>query len=177
MKKLITLILLLFTVITFGQKKAIEINGQIKIYNQLPRNWNNIKNFKTVDKATLEGNGFYDVVEPIGLRDNEYKGNIYLDTVNKVYVYNVLTRTQAEIDTLRANKIRELKLVANAKLEETTWYYIRELRLAKGGKNNKPVPTDVINKDMRIYEKTDSLEVVINSLTTYKQIVDFQIKL
>ena len=45
--------------------KAIDINGEIKIYSQLPKSWGNIiGGFNTLSDEEAKEYGFYDVVSP-----------------------------------------------------------------------------------------------------------------
>ena len=45
--------------------KAIDINGNIKIYNQLPKTWGNvIGGFDLLDESEIQAAGFFDLVEP-----------------------------------------------------------------------------------------------------------------
>ena len=45
--------------------KAIDINGEIKIYSKLPKSWGNIiGGFNTLSDEEAKEYGFYDVVSP-----------------------------------------------------------------------------------------------------------------
>ena len=45
--------------------KAIEINGEIKIYNELPQSWGGVMgNFSMLSEEEIKEYGFYDVIIP-----------------------------------------------------------------------------------------------------------------
>ncbi len=96
MKKLLLIIALLISGIAFGQK-AIEINGQIRVFNTLPKVWNNTINFRASTESDLYALGFRDIVQP-NLTQYQKRDTIYMDTVNDVFTYAIKDFTQAEID-------------------------------------------------------------------------------
>ena len=91
-------------------KAKIE-NNKIKVYPNLPTHYGNVLN--GYDKLTErhEKDGFFDVIVPT-LKDNEKKGEIYFDDVNKVFTYPIIVipqKTQSEIETeniLKATNLR-----------------------------------------------------------------------
>lgn len=83
--------------------------------------------------------------------------------------------SRLEEEKIRA--IDELKKSANRKFKETSWYYERENRLAKGGRPAKPVPQPIINADMAIYDAVDAKEIEINNLTTVEEVLAFNLSL
>jgi hypothetical protein len=96
MKKIILTLAILISTITYSQK-AIEINGTIKVYNRLPKVWNNTINFRNANETQLYNLGFRDVVQPT-LSIYQRRGVIYLDSINDVYTYTIIDFTQEEID-------------------------------------------------------------------------------
>ena len=96
MKKLILLTAILISSLTFGQK-AIELNGQIRVFNTLPKVWDNTINFRASTESDLYALGFRDVVQP-NLTQYQRRDTIYMDTINDVFTYAIKDFTQAEID-------------------------------------------------------------------------------
>lgn len=100
MKKIILLIAIIISTLSFGQK-AIEIDGQIKVFNQLPRVWKTetgtYNGLRKADSITIYSYGFRNVVQPI-LTQYQKRGLIYLDTVNDFYTYTIINFTQVEIE-------------------------------------------------------------------------------
>jgi len=96
MKKLILLIAILISGFAFGQK-AINLDGQIRVFNQLPKVWENTINFRASTESDLYTLGFRDVVQPI-LTQYQRRDTIYFDVGNDYFTYAVKDFTQAEID-------------------------------------------------------------------------------
>lgn len=108
MKKLLLIIALLISGIAFGQQ-AIEINGQIKIYNQIPNEWNTpdgvkIVNFRQSTEQERYDLGFRDLIQPT-IGQYQKRDSIYFDSVNDVFTYAVKDFTQSEIDTYDQNQL------------------------------------------------------------------------
>jgi len=78
--------------------KAIEINGQVKVYAQLPKTWNNILNFQKASVEVQQQEGFFDVVRPEYNTETQRLGEIYFDEVNQVFTYPVNDIPQSELD-------------------------------------------------------------------------------
>ena len=99
--------------------KPIEINSKIIIYSELPKVWEN----KTVTSdSQYYVYGFRDVVIP-NIIQNQYLGELYLDRVLDVYTYEVIDRTQTQID--REFYIRKLGLVK--KIDSDTDEFIKSV--------------------------------------------------
>jgi hypothetical protein len=99
--------------------KAIEINSKIIIYNELPKVWEN----KTVTSdSQYYIYGFRDVVIPDTI-ENQYLGELYLDKVLDVYTYEIIDRTQTQIDI--EFSIRKLGLVK--KIDSDTDEFIKSV--------------------------------------------------
>ena len=70
--------------------KAININGQIKLYGRLPKSWGNIiGGFNTISDEEAKEYGFYDVVSPDFDNATQNFGDIYFDEDNEVFTYSV----------------------------------------------------------------------------------------
>ena len=58
--------------------KAIEINGEIKIYNKLPNSWKGVMgNFSKLSDEEIKEYGFYDVIMPSFDNQIEELGNMF----------------------------------------------------------------------------------------------------
>lgn len=78
--------------------KARLENGKIVTYPTLPNIWKNILNFPMSDVETFESEGFYELIEPTFNPQLQHLGELYFDEVNKLFTYQVIDKTQAEID-------------------------------------------------------------------------------
>ena len=110
--------------------RAININGEIKIFNTLPSTWNGKKHymggFASSPVEVLEEEGFYEVVDPQYDPAIEELGDLYLED-NKYY-YTVIQKTWTEtLAELKEQKLKELNSNTRFKLLDTDWYYIRKL--------------------------------------------------
>lgn len=159
-------------------KARKEDGGQIIIYNELPSKFrgvtgNYIGGFHLSDVATLEQEGFFDVLTPSYNHVLEVLSPIYFDEEKKVFTYKVEPNpTLPTIEQAKINKITELKKQTREKLNETDWYYIRELRL-KGTGKIKEVPQHIIKQNDDLYDITDKKEAEINALTDLEAILTF----
>ena len=127
--------------------KAIEINGEIKLFNKLP------KEFKTSNGSLVLGLnekfagdvGFKDVITPEYDYRVQQLSNLRLD--GDVYTYDVVDITFSEtLAELKKGKIKASKLAAEAKLQEIQWYWDREIRT--GGV--RVVPQEIKDLDASI---------------------------
>lgn len=98
MKKILLIIALLISSIAIGQK-AIELNGQIRVFNTLPKVWNNTINFRASTESDLYALGFRDIVKPSITEYQRYGALLPEHLANEVYIYPVIDFTQAEIDS------------------------------------------------------------------------------
>jgi hypothetical protein len=152
--------------------KAIEINGEIKIFNKLP------KEFKTSDGRLILGLnekfagdfGFKDVVTPAYNYLTEELSPIKL--VGDVYTYDVIEKPIKEtLAELKLKKIRELKSKIGERLSATDWYIIRKTD------TNEDIPNNVVDDRNNLRQRNEDLEIEINALTTKKSVVLFEINL
>lgn len=152
--------------------KAIDINGEIKIYSQLPKSWGNIiGGFNTLSDEEAKEYGFYDVVSPD--YDNAVKilGDIYFDEDNEVFTYSVENITFNEtLAELKEGKIESLKNYTNKKLAETDWYVIRS------AERSIDIPQDVQDARTEILSQHNTSESEINALSTKKSVVSYEFK-
>lgn len=156
-------------------KKAIEINGKIKIYNRVPNSWQGTKHyvggFANLSDEELKAEGFYDVVRPSGLDDRvNYLSDIYFDADNEIFTYDIIDRTwELTLSEIKENAINNAKTKANEYLQRTDWYVIRKAERAID------IPQDVIDFRQSILNKLATIEADINSKTTKKNVVLYDI--
>jgi hypothetical protein len=151
--------------------KAIEINGEIKLFHKYP------KNFKheglvwaLLDDKQAAKIGFKDVVTPKFDYRIEELSDIKLD--GDIYTYDVIERPIKEsLVELKERRVSELKSMVGGQLSQTDWYIIRE---ADSGEST---PTDVRGERAALRTKSDTIESEINALTTKKSVVLFDINL
>ena len=139
--------------------KAIEINGEIKVYNKLPNSWKGVMgNFSKLSKEEIEEYGFYDLIIPEYNQTIQELGKIYFE--NNKYCYRVIEKTWAEsLTELKEMKLNELKDITKSALSKTDWYYIRKLH------RNISVPQSVEDERAVKLNNHDNHKTAINSLT------------
>ena len=153
--------------------RAININGEIKIYNKLPNYWNGKKHyvggFASSPVEVLEEEGFYEVVDPQYDPAIEELGELYLED-NKYY-YSVIQKTWSQtLAELKEQKLNELNYNTKAKLENTDWYYIRKLD------RNIDVPQEVEDERAIILNNHNDHETAINALTKKTDVVKYEFR-
>jgi len=149
--------------------KAIEINGEIKTFGSVPKNW--------TDESGLHLNigdgsafGFKDVVYPEFDGRFEELTNLHLN--GDVYIYDVIEKPIKEtLAELKANKVEQLKSMVGGKLSQTDWYIIRE------ADSGQATPQSIKDDRAGLRTKSDTIEAEINALTTKKAVVLFDINL
>jgi len=150
--------------------KAIDINGEIKTYNELPQSWEGvIGNFSMLSEDEIKDYGFYDVIIPDYDSRIEVKSEIYWDSENEVFTYDisdkVLSNTLQELKDIR---ITELKFVIHTKLTKTDWYITRK------SERNIAIPADIISEREDIINSYETNKTNINNLTTKKEVVVYE---
>ena len=88
--------------------KAIKINGKIKVYTKLPKNWKNFSGFENASLELLEQEGFFDVVEPTYDQELQRLGEIFFDETKKVFTYPIVNILQKELDDRKSCKLENL---------------------------------------------------------------------
>ena len=153
--------------------KAIEINGEIKIYSQTPKSWGNvIGGFHLLSDEQLESYGFYDVVTPEHNQSVEELSEIYFDSDNDVFTYNVNDKTWSEtVAELKAIRIKELNNKAHNLLSITDWEIIR-----KADTGDEVSPNTQENRN-EIRDNVVIIEAEINSKTTKKSVMSYEFEL
>jgi hypothetical protein len=153
--------------------RAININGEIKIFNKLPSTWNGKKyymgGFASSPVEVLEEEGFFEVVDPQYDPAIEELGELYLED-NKYY-YTVNAKTWSEtLAELKENKINNLQYYTNSELAKTDWYYIRQLHR---GIN---VPQEIEDERTAILASHNDHEAAINALTKKADVVKYEFR-
>ena len=149
--------------------KAIEINGEIKTFGSVPKNWTD-DNGLHLNIGDGSAFGFKDVVIPNFDGRIEELANLHLD--GDVYTYDVVDRTiEGTLAELKANKISSLKSVIGGKLSQTDWYVIRHADVGT------EIPANIKESRADLRDQSDILEADITSLTTKKAVVLFDINL
>lgn len=151
---------------------AIDINGKIKTYNNLPKSWGKIiGGFNTLLDEEVKEYGFYNVVTPDYNSSIQKLGNIYFHSDNEVFTYSVedITFNQT-ISELKESKIESLRNDTNRKLAETDWYVIRK------AERDIDVPQDIQDLRNTILSEHNTQESEINALSTKKSVVSYELK-
>ena len=148
--------------------KAIEINGEIKVYNKLPNSWKGVMgNFSKLSEEEIQEYGFYDLIIPEYNQRIQELGEIYFE--NNKYYYKVLEKTWDEtLDELKEMKLNELNYNTKSKLKNTDWYYIRKLD------RNIDVPQEVEDSRTTILNNHNEHETAINALTKKENVVKYE---
>jgi hypothetical protein len=151
--------------------KAIEINGEIKLFSNYPKNFKH-EGFvwALLDDKQAAKIGFKDVVTPSFDARIEELSPIKLD--GDVYTYDVIEKPIKEtLAELKSEKIIELKSISGGQLFQTDWYIVRNADIGA------EVPQSVKDERAAIRTKSDSIEAEINTLSTKKAVVLFDINL
>ena len=151
--------------------KAIEINGEIKLFSKYPKNFeHNDRLYINITDSKAGEIGFKDVVTPTYDSRIEELSPIKLD--GDVYTYDVIDKPIKEtLAELKERKVSELKSMVGGQLSETDWYIIRE------ADSGEATPADVRGNRAALRTLSDSIEAEINALTTKKAVVLFEINL
>ena len=154
--------------------KAIEINGNIKTFNRLPKTWEDENglhlNFDKVENP--QDYGFYDVVMPTYDSVTQQISNLHFDKKKKTFVYDVTDKVFSQtLEQAKETKKSEVKAMAYKLLQPTDWYGIR---LAING---IALPQDITDERNEIIRKSDIAEVEIDNLTTIAEVLKYQIVL
>jgi len=152
--------------------KAIEINGEIKIYNKLPNSWKGVMgNFSKLSDEEIKEYGFYDVVTPSFDNQIEELGNMFFKESIDAYTYPVNEKNILEtLEQLKENKKNQLKFNVKNKLKETDWYYIRKLQ------RNIDVPAEIEAERNTLLSEYDVKKEEINALTQKAEVIKYELE-
>jgi len=149
--------------------KAIEINGQIKTYDRLPKSWGNVLGgFDLLSDDELKNYGFYDVVIPDYDSRIQQLGDLYFDSASETFTKDVSDRTWAQtLEELKERQINNFKHSTGIKLQETDWYVIRNQETGAA------IPADITSARQALRDQADTVESEINSKTSKKAVMSY----
>lgn len=87
--------------------KAININGNIKVYNKIPKFWGNTYNYDKLGNNKHIEDGFRDVIIP-NLTNSQVLGNIILDQENDVFTYEIIDKTSETLKNEYTEKVENV---------------------------------------------------------------------
>ena len=149
--------------------KAIELNGEIKLFSTFPKSWSD-ENGVHLNIKDHDSLGFKKVVTPNFDPRIEELTNLHLD--GDIYTYDVIEKPiKGTLTELKDDKIKELKSIVGGMLGATDWYIIRE------ADSGEATPANVRGERAALRTKSDTIEAEINALTTKKAVVLFDINL
>ena len=96
--------------------KAIEIDGNWKLYQTLPKVWNNKQPYNAIEE------GFKDVVRP-AISNTQRLGGLVYDDVDDILTYQVIDKTEEEIfaeDLANATEVKSINFLVQLELEGVT---------------------------------------------------------
>jgi hypothetical protein len=158
---------------------ANNINGTIRVFNSIPKVFElkkNTMNYNKLNPSVHYADGFRELVNPI-LEVNQYKTNIYFDSDNDVFTYNVEAYVEEDINENRKieeqnkylqrieeGKNRFSKLAADFRIDKIDGVITHEFhRLLEG--ILKPVRDEFVNgqfiSSLETLESIGSSEITI----------------
>ena len=147
--------------------KAINIDGTIKIYNNL-KSFGGALGLQYSNDPELEALGFYDVVTPTTKQSQEL-GSIEWDSKNKVFTYPIKNKTYSQsVAELKTQKIENLKSIYGSELGKTDWIIVR-------AQEGTAAPQSILDARAALRSECASKEAEINALSTKASIVDYQL--
>lgn len=147
--------------------KAINIDGTIKVYNNL-KSFGGALGLQYSSDSDLQALGFYDVVTPT-TKESQKLGSIEWDADNTIFTYPVQNKTYSQsVSELKTQKIQNLKSIYSSKLGETDWVIIR-------AQEGVVAPQSTLDARADLRTECASKESEINALTTKASIVDYQL--
>ena len=151
--------------------KAININGNIKEYRNVPKSWGNvIGGFHLLSDSDLQTYGFYDIVIPADYNDSIHNlGYLYFDDANNVFKRDLIDKTWTEtLDELKQNKIANYKTEINLKLQETDWYIVRN------AETGAEIPANITTERADYRAESVTIENEVNALTTKQEVILYE---
>tara|TARA_R100000654_G_C2686479_1_gene127934 strand:- start:1742 stop:2290 length:549 start_codon:yes stop_codon:yes gene_type:complete len=171
--------------------KARETKNGITTYPILPSTWNGKKghyiNFRNADKKTLESEGFYDVVQPSYNPQTQNIGAIEWDKKKKIFTrkvtdidfsatYEVVdeenkktgeVKNVYDVDTKKADLIKDLKSKANKLLSPTDWQVVRK------AERDIAIDDDVKEERAKILAEYDKKKKEVNAKKKYGTLLSY----
>lgn len=166
--------------------KAKLESGKVVKYSNVPKTYNGANghylNFRSADNATLESEGFYDVVVPDYDPVTQVIHNLHIDSsfssptpddpnaTRTVFTYDVKSKVISEtLAELKTQKKDELNKVAFDKLQPTDWMIIRNAE--KGTAIDSTIQTERDN----IRSTVTTKETEIDNLTTKESVLKYNV--
>ena len=159
-------------------KKAINKDGNIEVHNAVPSSFSSTKGtvigggqYLTDEQA--KEHGWYDVVMPSDYDERIHNlSDIFFSEDNDYYTYTKTNKTFSDsLSDLKSNKIGELKIRANSKLQPTDWYVIRKAELGTD------IPSDITTARASIKSTVETKESEINSLTKKSDVIIYNVNI
>ncbi len=153
-------------------KARKDNNGNIKIYNSLPKSWGAmICGFDTLSDSELETHGFYDVEYPSDYDAQIHNlGSLSFDSDNNVFIYSKTNKTwSSSVSELKTDKIKELKGIYCQKLSKTDWIIIRDQELGNS------TDQSVLDSRSALRSECADKEAEINALSTKTNIIKYEL--
>lgn len=150
--------------------KAKNYDGTIKVYDKVPKTYNNIIGFNYLSGEQLKTHGFYDVVTPTYNADTQDLGDIYFSSDNEIFTYAVVNKTWTKsLSDLKEQKIKDAKTIANQELLQTDWIIVRDTELGNA------TAQDILDKRAAIRTACANHEAAINAKTSKSDVVSYNI--
>jgi len=150
---------------------AIDINGEIKKYNRLPKSWGNIiGGFDILSNEEVKKYGFYDIEIPTDYNERTHSlSDIYFDETNDVFKRDLINLTWTKtLNELKSDKINNFKNQVKGHLNQTDWYVIRNVE------RGIDIPQNIKDERSSLLSQIQNIESEINALATKKQVVLYQ---
>jgi hypothetical protein len=126
-------------------------------------------NFSMLSEEEIKGYGFYDVIIPNYDPRIQIKSEIYWDSENEVFTYDISDRELSDtLEELKDIRITELKFVTHTKLTKTDWYVTRK------AERDIAIPADIISERESIINLYETNKTNINNLATKKEVVVYE---
>ena len=118
----------------------------------------------------LKTHGFYDIVTPEYNLKTQELGDIYFDSENNVFTYNINNKTWSEtLAQLKEKQIEEAKIFARTFLYNTDWYVVRK------AEKGTAIPDDIEEQRDNIRIACNNHETAINALNTKAEVISYNI--
>lgn len=151
--------------------KAIEINGQIKTYDTLPKSWGNVLGgFNLLSDNELKSYGFYNISIPSYNEKTQYVGNLYFNSASETFTKDVSDKSWDEsLSELKKYQINIFNKQINYKLSETDWYIVRNQE------TGADIPADITTARQALRNQSKTVENEINALTTKEDVMSYNL--
>lgn len=149
--------------------KAVNIDGQIKIFQELPVDWKHYLNFKEAPIELQQQEGFYDIEIPVYDSVTQEPGELYFDAIRKVFIYAIVSKLLPTLDEAKTIKISELKKSVK-NLYSTIQWLIEAYRMEEAA-----IPTEIKDKIRLIRTRYEQSKTQINALATVQEVLRWQV--